>query len=925
MIEPRRGDAATPPGDTPADRAAPPLTTPASARGQGTQDLARTLERLEQANRLHAIVDRLNHAILRADTPQALYDQVCRIAVEEGGLRLAWVAELDAQTDRLRLVAWHGHGEGYLRALRERPDDPTLSDGPITQALRASRLDICDDLQHDPLLVRWREAARRHGYASRVVVPIVVGARCIAGLVLVSGQFGYFRHSGAASMRVIGDNLSFALSALQQRQESQQAQDRLRLLESCVEHLHDMVMITTAADALGQRVVFVNRAFEQRSGFTRELVLGRSPALLHGARTQGHALARLADSIERGLPVREELIFYSRDGAPYWVEQDLVPVLARAGEPAHWVAIQRDITARKATEQRLKEQLARTALLARITRAMADRLELDSLYDVLVKHLERELPLAWCAIGLLDAAPRTLRVHRLGPAARMAVGDSGLAEGDTLPLGEDTLLAQATRGEAVHVSDLADQADGFARSLAAAGMACAVLVPMIADGQLQGIILAARRAPDRFSAADRDFLRQLGEHAALAARQAGLHVALQRAYDDLRRTQEAVARQERLRALGQMASGVAHDINNALSPLALYTDTLLEQEPGLSEGGRRQLAAMQHAIEDIARTVARMRDLYRPAETPTAPIARETDVNVLVQDALDLTRPRWRDMAQVAGAAIEVRTELQPGLPPLPIAPDELQGALTHLILNAVDAMPRGGELRVRTDLSTDPEGTAQLRITVGDTGIGMDEPTRQRCMEPFFTTKGTRGTGLGLSLVNGTMERHGGRVVLRSVLGEGTAVGLVFPLPQQAAHPAPAAWPIDRNGAALRLLVVDDDELVRQALAARLTADGHCPELAEGGQAGIDAFHAALGRGQPHDAVITDLGMPRVDGRAVAAAVKQARPETLVLMLTGWGHDLEAGPGPVAHVDAVLPKPPRLVDLRAALARCRPGTDASG
>jgi CheY-like chemotaxis protein len=196
-----------------------------------------------------------------------------------------------------------------------------------------------------------------------------------------------------------------------------------------------------------------------------------------------------------------------------------------------------------------------------------------------------------------------------------------------------------------------------------------------------------------------------------------------------------------------------------------------------------------------------------------------------------------------------------------------------------------------------------------------MDEDTRRRCLEPFFTTKGERGTGLGLAMVYGTIQRHSADIEIESALGKGTTMRLIFPIP--AALPAGAAVSTEPGAIPrLRILIVDDDPLVLKSLRDALEGEGHEVTSADGGQAGIDAFLAARTRGTAFPVVITDLGMPYVDGRKVASAIKTAVPGTILLLLTGWGQRLVADGDVPAHVDCVLGKPPKMRDLREALAR---------
>jgi signal transduction histidine kinase len=227
------------------------------------------------------------------------------------------------------------------------------------------------------------------------------------------------------------------------------------------------------------------------------------------------------------------------------------------------------------------------------------------------------------------------------------------------------------------------------------GLRSIVIAPLRIGAETFGALIVARRRPHAFTSNSCEFLRQLSEHVALAARQAQLYGALQSAYEDLRKSQHAILQQERLRALGQMASGIAHDINNAISPVALYTESLLARETSLSEHARNCLKTIQRAIDDVAQTVARMREFYRPREQdqPWTDVA----LNRLVQQVIDLTRARWGDQPQQRGVTIELRTELAADLPNIAGVESEIRDALTNLIFNAVDAMPHGGVLTIRT------------------------------------------------------------------------------------------------------------------------------------------------------------------------------------------------------------------------------------
>ena len=396
---------------------------------------------------------------------------------------------------------------------------------------------------------------------------------------------------------------------------------------------------------------------------------------------------------------------------------------------------------------------------------------------------------------------------------------------------------------------------------------------------------------------------------------------LQKAYNDLRQTQQSVVQQERLRALGQMASGIAHDINNALSPVLAFADLVLRKEPSLSAGSRKNLEHVKTAAEDIAHIVERMSEFYRRREQNTR--LRLVNVNRVVEQVLDLTRPRWQDMAQNQGISIKVETSLNESLPELYANESELRETLTNLVLNSVDALPKGGTITLALrGHSTNPEFFSEstpshIIIDVTDTGIGMDEKTKQRCLEPFFSTKRDRGgSGLGLAMVYGMMERHEGTIEVESSPGKGTTMRLVFPVRQPPAQTAHVSKPAPATARPLRVLCVDDEPLLRELLKELLEFQGHQVVTADGGQSGLDAFQAAKSRGEPFDAVVTDLGMPIVDGRQVAQTIKTDSPPTPVIMLTGWGTMLnDKGDLPV-NVDAIISKPPRPTELHEAIVK---------
>jgi signal transduction histidine kinase/ActR/RegA family two-component response regulator len=570
-----------------------------------------------------------------------------------------------------------------------------------------------------------------------------------------------------------------------------------------------------------------------------------------------------------------------------------------------------DISERKLAQKRQQAQLETLNLLHQITRAIGERQDLPSIFQVVLRATEDQLRVDFSCMFLHVPGRGTLEVARIGehsvPLARaMALQERGHIDID--PNG----LSRCVRGQLVYEPGLQDVAFPFPQRLAGVGLRSMVAAPLLVESRVFGVLVVARRA-DGFNSAECEFLRQLSEHVALAAHNAQLYTALQEAYDDLRETQQSSMQQERLRALGQMASGIAHDINNAVSPVALYTDSLLERERNLSEQGRNHLQTIRRAIQDVAATVARMREFYRERESQLslAPV----QLNELVPQVVELTRARWGTIAQQRGVTIDQRTELQSNLPPILGAQHEIREALTNLVLNAVDAMPEGGVLTLRTASTAG----GSVLVEVRDTGVGMDEDARRRCLEPFFTTKGERGTGLGLAMVYGMVQRHSADVEIESAPGQGTTIRLIFGATSDALHPEEETGLVPAL-AGLTILVIDDDPVLRRSLREVLEQEGHIVLVAGSGREGIETVRSRLAEGKPLSIVFTDLGMPHLDGRQVARELKALARNLPVVMLTGWGERLMSEGEVPPDVNLVLSKPPKLRTLRAALARlCTP------
>ena len=380
------------------------------------------------------------------------------------------------------------------------------------------------------------------------------------------------------------------------------------------------------------------------------------------------------------------------------------------------------------------------------------------------------------------------------------------------------------------------------------------------------------------------------------------HNQLAETLAELKATQRQVLQQERLRAMGQMASGIAHDFNNSLSPILGFTELLLRPDRGYDQSTvESYMRLINTAARDASAVVRRLRELYSERGEPLKVAA--VDLRSCIEHAVALTQPRWRNQALATGATIQIEVE---GVEMPAVAGDsaDLREVLTNLIFNAVDAMPNGGTITIAALRDRD-----HVCLEVRDTGCGMTEDVRQRCLEPFFSTKGQHGTGLGLAMVNALVERHRGTLTIDSQVGRGTTFALR--LPMYAARDT--VVPMDDPGAdrprRLRILVVEDEAIVRRVITEQLTGDGHTVDSATNGVEGLQKFRSGW-----FDVVVTDRAMPEMGGDQFAAAIHEMAPEKPVIMLTGFGDLMLAKGERPAGVEVVVSKPVTQDQLRRAL-----------
>lgn len=350
---------------------------------------------------------------------------------------------------------------------------------------------------------------------------------------------------------------------------------------------------------------------------------------------------------------------------------------------------------------------------------------------------------------------------------------------------------------------------------------------------------------------------------------------------------ERAARADKLRALGQLASGVAHDFNNSLAAI-LGRAQLLRRQVN-DQALVRNLDIIQTAAEDAAATVRRIQTFARKSPVKEFELL---DVAGLLHDAVEITRTRWENEARLRGLEYDVSLEAKPGAHTYGSA-SELREVFVNLIVNAVDAMPRGGNLNIDCQ-----QNDSRLMLKFSDNGMGMPEDVRQKIFEPFFSTKGAHGTGLGLSVSYSIIERHEGSISVSSTPGEGTTFTIDLPAVLSESTTEDPLETINELPTR-KILVVDDEESVRETLAEMLVADGHEVVLAESGHEAIEKLRAG-----GFNLVFTDLAMPEMDGWETARAIRKHSPGIQIVMVTGYGPNTSPPRGEEDLVNGIIGKP---------------------
>lgn len=524
--------------------------------------------------------------------------------------------------------------------------------------------------------------------------------------------------------------------------------------------------------------------------------------------------------------------------------------------------------------------------LYEVSKKLSSTLDLDELIKSALELLKEQWGYPLCTILLIDPEKNELYI-------RQVIGRNFEEVKDVrFRVGIDGIVGWvAHTGEPLYVPDVSKEPRYIPGSPEGKSE---VAFPLKVRERVIGVLDIQSREVNGFDEEDLKALAAFASQVSIFIENAQLFSDLKQTLQELKQAQDQVVQAEKLRAMGEMASGVAHDFNNVLAAILGNIQLLLHSFDHYGpEEIKERLKTIEKASKDGAETVRRIQEFTgKRRDREFIPLS----LNDLVNEVIAITEPRWKDQTQKKGIHIELIKNLRK-VPPILGNPSELREVLTNIIFNAVDAMPKGG----RITLSTQPHSEDWVEMRIEDTGIGMNEEVKKKIFDPFFTTKGVTSSGLGMSVSYGIIKRHGGEILVESEPEKGTTFILHLPMgygeevkesekklekPLGMVHPA-------------KILVIDDEEPVRDVLSRMLRAKGHYVEVASDGDEGIEQF-----KQQPFDLVFTDLGMPKLSGWEVGKALKALNPKVPVAMITGWGMELNKEKMSESGIDLIISKP---------------------
>jgi len=877
--------------------------------------MKRSIKELEQEiqrlNREFYILSEINQTINQsADLHEILNNSLNKIT-ELIGVRSAGIYLLDEKGETLVFTAQRNFSKRFLEGMKRLK----LEDGITGKATLTGEPLFIEDYPRHPQAL---SLAVEEGLKSLAVIPLRARDRVYGTLNIARKDFYKFTSYEKDLFNAIGQIIGGAMERVSLYTEnvkrleeqrtlysiSQEIASRLELkviLQKIIKSAIELLRVESGSIALWDNrkqnyAIAIVHGFPDSligkeislssSGVLREVIQKKSPILYQDYDQHPYRMRELDDYHFKevlGVPliVREMVIGAMAVGTsdPYkHFQQNEIDLLFNF---AHQAAIA--IGNAKLYEDSLAK-IKQLAILYEVGKALSSTLDLDELLKKALELLREQWGYALCGIFFLDRKRDELYIKQVSGRDFEEVKDMRFR------VGVDGIVGWVAKtGEPLYVPDVSKDPRYIRGSPEGKSEAT---FPLKVRNQLIGVLDIESSELRGFDEEDLKVLSSFASQVSISIENAQLFSDLKKTLEELKQAQDQIVQAEKLRAMGEMASGVAHDFNNLLAVILGNIQLLLHQLDHLRpEEIRERLRVIEQSSNDGAETIRRIQEftgVKRDKEFTLLP------VNEIIEEVINITQPRWKDQAQKKGIQIELIRKFGE-VPSVLGNPSELREVFTNIIFNAIDAMPEGGQLTV----STQSQSEGWVEVSISDTGIGMTEEVRKRVFDPFFTTKGVTSSGLGMSVSYGIIKRHGGEILIESEPGRGTKFVLHLPMgfgekeleekvlkPIKEVHPA-------------RILVIDDEDYVRDILSQMLRVKGHQVVVASNGEEGIERF-----KNEIFDLVFTDLGMPKISGWEVGKTIKKMNPKVPIVMITGWGMELNREKMKESGINLLISKP---------------------
>jgi len=788
---------------------------------------------IERFRRLYIASTKVNHALARSRTRDELVDEVVRVLVEEAGFAMASIAWHDPATHELKPIARFGDTGHYLDRIKIFADDSPEGQGPAGTAFRTRTPYYCNDFQNDPLTVVWREAARAAGWRASAALPILIGGEPRGLLSVYSREAGFFRPGEAELLESVATDVAFGLEHLDAEAQRREAVAALAASERRLKLAVDAGGIGIFDWDLSTGKVVLDGRLERLFGFEPGGFDGTYASLERCIHPDDVPKVRraMAKARDTRTAFAGEFRVVWRDKSVCWLRGRGEYSYSELGEPRRVHGAVADVSEPKRVEAALRQSEERLAQAVRVAN-----------------------------IGIFDHDHRTGTVY-LSPEQRVIHGWA-----------PDEPVTLESYLERVDVDDRERIREAVRRSWDPAGdgrfdVEHRLVLP---DGSIRW---TSTRAQTFFEGegANRHAVRTVGAVRDITEQKL--------AAEEQKKLEEQLFEGQKMESIGRLAGGVAHDFNNMLTVILGYT--------AMAKAEAAPASAQLKYLEEVEKAGNRSRDIVQQLlgfsrRQIIAP--RPAKLNDIVADMqMTLTR--------LIGEDIELRFIPAPDLWTVLLDPSQLHQILLNLAVNARDAMPNGGTLTIRTanvELSEEDSrmqpgsrpGQSVL-LSVSDTGTGMSKETMAHVFEPFFTTKAlAKGTGLGLATVYGIVQQNGGFITVESELGKGSTFQIYIPRAIDGEEPEPAAAPPAAAAGTGTILLVEDDELVRQVTTAALKALGYTPLVATGAE---EALRICEQAGADIKLLLTDVVMSGMTGTELRDRVRALLPHIKTLFMSGY------------------------------------------